>query len=227
MYSAVFVHADCHRARLSSVLDPNVLFGIASCQFALHYSFQTEARARGLICNITERLEPGGVFVGTIPDCDELIKRVKAKNAIAFGNSQYHIKFKTDPRPLLEGSAESKAQEFGIEYEFGLKDAIDDCAEYLVPFATLERLLGECGLKLEFRHNLREFYHKFTGTYPPPKGMTPEDWETAGVYLAFRFRKAPDAPKPTTTQSMKFSQPVPVKKFVVCASEFESGSKVP
>jgi len=37
-------------------------------QFALHYSFETEAKARQLLKNVASVLDDGGTFFGTFPD---------------------------------------------------------------------------------------------------------------------------------------------------------------
>jgi mRNA (guanine-N7-)-methyltransferase len=46
-------------------------------QFALHYSWSTEARARQALANISALLRPGGIFVGTMPDANVIIKRLR------------------------------------------------------------------------------------------------------------------------------------------------------
>lgn len=48
-------------------------FDICSCQFALHYSFSSEAATRQLLFNATQALRPGGFFVGTIPDANMIV----------------------------------------------------------------------------------------------------------------------------------------------------------
>lgn len=47
-------------------------------QFALHYSWSTEARARRALANISALLRPGGTFIGTMPDANVIIKKLRA-----------------------------------------------------------------------------------------------------------------------------------------------------
>lgn len=47
---------------------------------------------------------------------------------LEFGNSIYKIRFE-----------DAGEKEFGHKYHFELKDAIDDCPEYVVPVPTLNR----------------------------------------------------------------------------------------
>lgn len=44
-------------------------FDIASCQFAIHYMFQTEEKAHHFFTEVSNHLKPGGIFVATTTDC--------------------------------------------------------------------------------------------------------------------------------------------------------------
>lgn len=46
-------------------------------QFALHYSWSTEARARRALANVSALLRPGGIFIGTMPDANVIIKKLR------------------------------------------------------------------------------------------------------------------------------------------------------
>lgn len=46
-------------------------------QFALHYSWSTEARARRALANVSALLRPGGTFIGTMPDANVIIKKLR------------------------------------------------------------------------------------------------------------------------------------------------------
>jgi hypothetical protein len=56
----------------SIIKDPISIF-----QFALHYSWSTEARARQALANVSALLRPGGIFIGTMPDANVIIKRLR------------------------------------------------------------------------------------------------------------------------------------------------------
>ena len=77
-FSADFVAVDCFGGDFLPVLaagPPCGAFDVVSCQFAWHYCFVSEERARQAIRNIAARLRPGGTFVGTTPDSNRLVKR--------------------------------------------------------------------------------------------------------------------------------------------------------
>lgn len=87
--------------------DPNYTFDLVSCQFALHYSFESEVKARMALKNAAGRLKAGGFFIGTIPDACRIIKNVEARGA-KFGNGVYTVEFEQIERYL----------EFGHKYTF-------------------------------------------------------------------------------------------------------------
>jgi mRNA (guanine-N7-)-methyltransferase len=47
-------------------------FDVISCQFAMHYAFEDEESATGFMNNISLYLKPGGYFIATYPDGDNL-----------------------------------------------------------------------------------------------------------------------------------------------------------
>jgi hypothetical protein len=49
------------------------MFDLVSCQFAFHYAFETEQKARDALYNITCKLQPGGIFLGTIPNANWIV----------------------------------------------------------------------------------------------------------------------------------------------------------
>jgi len=65
---------------------------------SMHYLFENEERLRQFLLNVTDRLEPGGVFVGTTLDSTCLIKKLrtigmKEDSMYTFGNQFYSVKF--------------------------------------------------------------------------------------------------------------------------------------
>lgn len=43
----------------------------------MHYSWSTEARARRALANVSALLRPGGIFIGTMPDANVIIKKLR------------------------------------------------------------------------------------------------------------------------------------------------------
>ncbi|MBA0641536.1 hypothetical protein Goklo_026075, partial [Gossypium klotzschianum] len=76
-FPARLLCGDCFEVRLDKVLANDAPFDICSCQFAMHYSWSTEARARRALANVSALLRPGGTFIGTMPDANVIIKKLR------------------------------------------------------------------------------------------------------------------------------------------------------
>ncbi|CAH1270850.1 RNMT [Branchiostoma lanceolatum] len=176
IFTAEFIAADCAKEDLSRRYhDPNTTFDLVSCQFVLHYSFESHAQADRMLRNAGERLRPGGFFIGTTPDGYELVRRLKASEGLSFGNSIYSITFgQKDEFPL-----------FGCQYNFHLEGVVD-CPEFLVYFPLLEKMAEKYGLRLVYKQTFAEFFEqqvtrgegrsllermKALETYPPHEGQ--------------------------------------------------------
>ena len=98
-------------------------FHAISMQFALHYLFESDMKALRFFQNIQGRLAEDGVFIGTIPDANVLIRKIRnlPEGCYEFGNSLYRVKF----------TAESKTRQwyldsnpFGVKYVFSLEVSV-------------------------------------------------------------------------------------------------------
>lgn len=70
-YTAKFYVADC----LQSFTDPGLTgpYDIVSCQMAIHYAFESCTQAECFMENVSSRLKPGGIFIGTTVNDYEVI----------------------------------------------------------------------------------------------------------------------------------------------------------
>ncbi|KAL0137163.1 guanine-N(7)-methyltransferase domain-containing protein [Mucor lusitanicus] len=199
-FSAEFHAMDCYSELIAPKLDKNMRFDTVSMQFCLHYAFENEHKARIMLQNVSTQLRSGGYFIGTMPDANWIVKRVRQEpvGSFGFGNSIYSITF---DHIKDEDGTKTGFTPFGCKYMFHLVDAVD-CPEYLVHWRTFENLASEYGLKLKFKENFHDFYASASkeeeharllnrigviGGQAPE--MTQEEWEAAGIYLAFAFEK--------------------------------------
>ncbi|KAJ3146639.1 mRNA cap guanine-N7 methyltransferase [Geranomyces variabilis] len=190
-FRAEFFAADCFGELIGDRLPRGHMLDLVSCQFALHYSFETEEKARIGLTNITKNLKPGGFFIGTIPDANWIVKKLRNTEGLSFGNSVLTIKFEQ----------KETYPEFGHKYWFELKDAIDNCPEYLLRFPAFVKLAGEYGLELVYKEKFHDLYQKESqnpqyrdlltrmNVLNPEGTMSADEWEVAGLYMAFAFRK--------------------------------------
>ncbi|KAH9624554.1 hypothetical protein KSS87_017764 [Heliosperma pusillum] len=199
-FPARLLCGDCFEVRLDKELSEDAPFDLCSCQFALHYSWSTEARARRALSNISALLRPGGILIGTMPDANVIVKKLREAEGLEFGNSVFWIRFDED-------CADKKfkaSRPFGIQYTFHLEDAVD-CPEWVVPFNLFKALAEEYDLELVFAKNS----HKFVEEYMKRPDfvelmrrlgalgdgnedlstLSRDEWEVAYLYLTFVLRK--------------------------------------
>ncbi|KAI8047044.1 guanine-N(7)-methyltransferase domain-containing protein [Gilbertella persicaria] len=201
-FTAEFYPMDCYQELIAPKLRPDMRFDTVSMQFCLHYAFENKQKARTMLQNVSERLRSGGYFIGTMPDANWIVKRVRQepKGSFGFGNSIYSITFE-DIQDVNDDRKKIGFKPFGCKYMFHLVDAVD-CPEYLVHWKTFESLAKEYGLRLIIKENFHQFYTSASqeegfsrllqrigvvGGHTPE--MTEEEWEAAGIYLAFAFEK--------------------------------------
>ncbi|KAG6457597.1 hypothetical protein O3G_MSEX010374 [Manduca sexta] len=157
LFAAEFIAADCTREKLrDKYADPSINFDLVSCQFGLHYSFESLAQARRMLTNVAECLKPDGYFFGTIPDAYEIVSRAQKSSDNSFGNRIYNIKLLFDTKdgyPL-----------FGGKYDFHLEGVVD-CPEFLVNFQLLVKLAAEYGLELVYKARFADFYKDYSSKY--------------------------------------------------------------
>ena len=106
------------------------MFDSVSCQFAMHYAFDSESSVKMLLNNVSKFLKPGGTFIGTIIDANVLVSALNEcdDDNMQFGNSLFTVTF--DQRP-------EQYNFYGQKYHFHLKDAVD-APEFLVHFEAFE-----------------------------------------------------------------------------------------
>ncbi|KAK2166906.1 hypothetical protein NP493_1300g00064 [Ridgeia piscesae] len=150
IFKADFITADCTKQRLRDLYkDPELQFDLASCQFSFHYGFESHQQAKQMIQNACECLRPGGYFLGTTLDSNELVKRLRASEDMSFGNEVYRIEFETPNKTQLPL--------FGAKYNFYLEGVVD-CPEFLVHFPLVEKMVAEYGMKLVYREPFADFF---------------------------------------------------------------------
>mmetsp|Transcript_36111 Transcript_36111/g.60880 ORF Transcript_36111/g.60880 Transcript_36111/m.60880 type:complete len:338 (+) Transcript_36111:151-1164(+) len=197
-FPAHLMCVDAFQVDLKPLVPHPGTYDLCSCQFAFHYSFATEARARQTLKNVSSLLRPGGYFIGTTPDANVIVKNLRASKGLSFGNGCYKVEFSEThaDKAFLEA--------FGNEYNFTLTDAVDGVAEYLVPFRTLEEMAKEEGLALELRANFHDFFcerrhdpeaeallrqMKVLEDPATQSSITADEWEASRIYIVFAFRK--------------------------------------
>lgn len=192
IFTAEFITADCTKVRLrEKYKDPSIQFDLVSCQFALHYSFESLPQAECMMRNVSECLKTGGYFIGTIPDTNDLVSRWQKSDGNTFGNEVYNIEFFCD---------KEKPPLFGAKYNFQLEGVVN-CPEFLVYMPLLTKLAAKYGLELVKFERFDKYYERMKGegrsllglmhaleTYPPYHGVPllgqpTQDYQHAVQYM--------------------------------------------
>jgi mRNA (guanine-N7-)-methyltransferase len=99
-FPAKFIAADCFAVDLTNEggLEKKS-FDAISCQFAIHYSWSTEERARQSFRNVAKLLRPGGHFIGTTVDANVLVRKLRETDGLSFGNSVVEVRVGAFPNP--------------------------------------------------------------------------------------------------------------------------------
>jgi mRNA (guanine-N7-)-methyltransferase len=202
-FKAQFFAYDCFGKPIAPLLPPDQRkFDIVSMQFCLHYAFETEAKARQMLENVSASLTRGGKFLGTIPDSDAIISHV-SKLPLGkkdWGNDIYKVEFENQPPP---GPDVVFRPPFGHKYTFYLKDAVDIVPEYVVPFEAFRALAEEYNLELLYKKGFHDVFEEYKDTFEGgtlldkmgvvrkdgSRGIEGDEREAAGFYAAFCFEK--------------------------------------
>ena len=172
IFKANFFAADCTKTRLIDKYPDTPKFDIVSCQFAFHYSFETQAQAECMVRNAAECLKPGGYFIGTTPDANVIWERLRNRQTNNFGNSVYNVEFDENSSVLIALKQSSNGSEtqgkiagkvpkdlptFGVGYNFHLEGVVD-CPEFMVNFDALCDIADRHGLMLAGKEGFENFF---------------------------------------------------------------------
>ena len=75
-FDAHFAPLDCYTELLTVAFPPaklEQLFDAVSMQFCMHYAFESASKVQCMLSNVSRWLRPGGVFIGTIPNAEQLL----------------------------------------------------------------------------------------------------------------------------------------------------------
>ncbi|CAG9859106.1 unnamed protein product [Phyllotreta striolata] len=198
LFTTEFIEGDCTRVRLrEKYSDPSIGLDLVSCQFSFHYSFESLPQLECILRNAAECLQPGGYFIGTIPDAYELVARARKHGSQTYGNDVYEVSIDFDVhKPPL----------FGAKYNFQLDGVVNNCPEFLVYFPVLVKLAKKYGLRLVRADKFQDYFERMKEEgmhllrnmrslegFPPPESCrlngSEEDYEHAKEYVGKDSRR--------------------------------------
>ncbi|KAL0577252.1 mRNA cap guanine-N7 methyltransferase [Marasmius crinis-equi] len=192
--------AHCYREPLTKGFAQHQLstpLDVVSMQFCMHYAFESEEKARCMLNNVSRWLRPGGIFIGTIPNSEQLLEHLHEvpsnSEDLSFGNEIYRIRFEERDHDGV----------YGHKYWFFLQDAVEDVPEYLVLWDNFVQLAAEYGLVSVYKEEFHQVFaeHQEHRDFAPlltrmgvvdqngESSMDEDQWEAANIYIAFAFKK--------------------------------------
>ena len=221
------IHADLGQHDLAPSLLGSAPFDTVQCQLALHYFFQSRARATNVFKMIAAALKPGGYFVGTTMDADVVAMLMRqpeamrgthwkqltrpagsgsaaaaATKCVGFENAICRVKFDAADDFSAADDVLAGRPQFGTRYSFQLGELIEaDCDEYLAPvrFAALRCRRTLRALVAVLGASPSSSGHTDLRSRCTPRCRPREALSRARTHPHSRPRRAPLAAAPTAT----------------------------
>jgi hypothetical protein len=121
-------------------------FNVSSCQFAIHYMFETRANVCNFLRNVCECTAVGGYFIGTTYDGATMFDALKADDSIAVMHKGKRVWQVTKAYTAAEFPDDETCVGYAIDvYQESINKTF---REYLVNFNYLKRLIANFGFEL-------------------------------------------------------------------------------
>lgn len=162
-------------------------FDVVTMMFCMHYAFESEAKARGMLRNVAGALKKGGRFIGVIPNSDVLRTKVeefhkgqaaKTVNGHAAAGDNKESASKAEENSEVSDLAvpewgnslyrvrfPGKTPEdgifrppFGWKYSYFMEEAVEEVPEYVVPWEAFRALAEDYNLELQYRKPFAEIW---------------------------------------------------------------------
>jgi mRNA (guanine-N7-)-methyltransferase len=163
-------------------------FDVVSMMFALHYSFESEELARGMLRNVAGALKKGGKFIGVMPNSDIIashvaahVKPVEEERQQSDEEDEWDPEKPSEPAEGAEPAKLTSPLEWGnsiysvkfaegslptdgvFRPPYGWKynyflQEAVEAPEYVVPWEGFRALAEEYGLELLYRKGFREVF---------------------------------------------------------------------
>tara|TARA_Y100001980_G_scaffold37236_1_gene14059 strand:- start:746 stop:4600 length:3855 start_codon:yes stop_codon:yes gene_type:complete len=148
------------RSRYSSVATNG--FDIISCQFSLHYYFESEKTLRTYLENITSACKKGGYFIGTCYDGNRILELFGDKNKIEYTkNNETIYKLEKVKISNFKYNKENIKNMFGNSINVFMDSIGKVFTEYLVHFEFFIDIMKEYGFELDMPTKNPINYSKF------------------------------------------------------------------
>ena len=127
----------------------NVPFDVISCQFAIHYFFESIETLENFCWNVNERLATNGYFMGAALD-GYLVNKAfdEDETSLLKGVVNEKVLWQIEKRYDAFETNSSGFENIGKKVDVYMETINKVIPEYLVDFGLLERMLGKYNIKL-------------------------------------------------------------------------------
>lgn len=161
-------------------------FNIISCQFAIHYFFESQASFYNIVSIIAKYIEKDGYFIGTTLDGDKVRDLFLQGDTIR--RKMFAFKNVTKPTEQYDPYGNSYLVTLGEKNEdhyFSEKDSL----EYMVDFKEFKRVLKTFGLDYVKSTSFDKLYETYMTNKPKYK-MSDDEKEFSFLNFSFMFVKS-------------------------------------
>lgn len=150
-------------------------YDLVSCQFALHYAWDTEERARTVLQNAADCMAEGAYFILTFPDHHSIVDRLcsavaspddhnyvrwnGSAHVYRIGGPHHSLVFES-PLPFLPFAQELHSSPFGRAYVYSQQGSVPGIPEFMIEPAKLRAMCEEQGLRAVFSENFTAFQNR-------------------------------------------------------------------
>ena len=178
------------KVRLKEYIPTKNNFDVVSCQFCLHYYFESETKLNNLIQNIKDNLKIGGSFIGTCFDGKKVFDSLKGKKEIIGEKNgdtlwkikkEYKIRTFTDKKPYFNTKVSVFVKSIGNYHD-----------EYLVNFKYFEKIMNKNGFKMVSLKSFEEHYNNLMNSSNKLKQsceMSDEEKRFSFLNSTFTFKR--------------------------------------
>ncbi|EAX90075.1 mRNA capping enzyme, large subunit family protein [Trichomonas vaginalis G3] len=202
-----FIVGDTFGCKLNKLV-PDMKFNIASCQFALHYAFESYEKASQAIENLCSQLLPGGYLLITTINAFRLVDLFREQEAKGGTQEQKRKISNSVFSAVRHFDFEPSIPAFGAGYVFYLNESVGHVKEYLIHSVVLDQLCAVQGMSPVASYGFHEFYNTvlnnpefdaekdlFYNTLKRQQGglqlaeMTEDEWFVCGLYSFYVYQK--------------------------------------
>lgn len=187
----------CEENLFQNLRDQEMKFDVVSCQFILHYAFESEKKLRNFFHNISSKMKKESHIIATVPNSKVILEKM---------NSEGKIKNAAMEMIIDRSDLSHNNLNFGNGYILKFGNYDESIKEYLIDNDILDRIALEYKFQLKKRQSFLEYYREkskyemssrllyLMSKMDTSNGfkMMEYEWEIAEMYDVIVFEKIDD-----------------------------------